>query len=303
LHALRAELDAQSVAKRDLQIEGATEGAAGAASGVDNAAAELYAHLIAPIREQISTALLIISPDDQLNFLPFELLEDENGRRLIEDYTIAYAPSASVLKFCLDRQRTQRDSVLALGNPNLRNPAFRLYHAEEEVRAFEGLFPQARVAVFDEATESLVKEAAADYDVLHFACHGELHPSDPILTCLRLAPDGDNDGYLHAGEVFDQQLNASLVVLSACESGLGQIYTGNELLGLTRSFLYAGAPAVVSSLWKVDDRSTAFLMQAFYQNLRTMNKAEALRQAKLATMKEFPEPFYWAAFCLQGDYR
>jgi CHAT domain-containing protein len=133
--------------------------------------------------------------------------------------------------------------------------------------------------------------------------HGELNVDDPMLTSLRLAPDEENDGYLHAGEVFEHDLSASLVVLSACNSALGELTSGNELMGLTRSFLYAGVPSIVASLWTVDDRSTSFLMQQFYRNLGTMNKADALREAKLATMKEYPSPFHWAAFCLQGDYR
>jgi len=124
-----------------------------------------------------------------------------------------------------------------------------------------------------------------------------------MLTSLRLAPDDENDGYLHAGEVFEHDLSASLVVLSACNSALGELTSGNELMGLTRSFLYAGAPSIVASLWTVDDRSTSYLMQQFYRNLATMSKADALREAKLATMKEYPDPFHWAAFCLQGDYR
>jgi CHAT domain-containing protein len=155
----------------------------------------------------------------------------------------------------------------------------------------------------DDATESVVSQHWHDYDILHFACHGELNLDEPMLTSLRLAPDDENDGYLHAGEVFEHDLSASLVVLSACNSALGELTSGNELMGLTRSFLYAGVPSIVASLWTVDDRSTSYLMQHFYKNLATMNKADALREAKLETMKKYPSPFHWAAFCLQGDYR
>jgi CHAT domain-containing protein len=203
----------------------------------------------------------------------------------------------------MDRNRNRRQKVLAFGNPNLKNPAFRLVHAEDEVNSLKGLFPQVDVYTGDGATESVLKEHGGEYDILHFACHGELNLDEPMLTSLRLAPDQENDGYLHAGEVFDYDLSASLVVLSACNSALGELTSGNELMGLTRSFLYAGVPSIIASLWTVDDRSTAYLMQEFYRNLGTMDKAEALRQAKLGTMKKYPSPFHWAAFCLQGDYR
>jgi len=244
-----------------------------------------------------------VSPYGVLNHVPLEALKNPQGRYLVEDFAIVYTPSASVLKLCMDKERHGRESVLALGNPNLRNPAFQLAYAENEVKGLEGLFPTADVYTSDEATEPVLKQRGADYDILHFACHGELNLDEPMLTALRLTPDTANDGYLHAGEVFELKLSPSLVVLSACNSALGELSTGNELMGLTRSFLFAGAPSTVASLWVVDDRSTAFLMKHFYENLTTMNKAEALRQAKLATMEDFPNPFHWAAFCLQGDYR
>ena len=287
---------------RDLTLELTPEAKEEAEKPEKDCSEELYKLLIEPVLPFIKTKLVYISPDSVLNYLPFEALR-KDGRYLIEDFSIAYAPSASVLKVCMDRERNRRESVLALGNPNLKNPAFRLVHAENEVNSLEGLFPQVDIYAGDDATESVVKEHGDGYDILHFACHGELNLDEPMLTSLRLAPDDENDGYLHAGEVFEHDLSASLVVLSACNSALGELTSGNELMGLTRSFLYAGAPSIVASLWTVDDRSTSYLMQQFYRNLATMSKADALRAAKLATMKEYPDPFHWAAFCLQGDYR
>jgi tetratricopeptide (TPR) repeat protein len=266
------------------------------------AAETLWDILIEPVRPHFRTEILCICPDGILNYLPFEALA-KNGRYLVQDYSIVYAPSATVLKYCMDREHTQRGSVLALGNPNLQNPAFRLFNAEDEVESLRQFFPRAEVFVGNDANERTVIERGANYDVLHFACHGELNLEQPMLTALRLSPDEQNDGYLHAGEIFDLDLEASLVVLSACNTGLGAMHSGNELMGLTRSFLYAGASSIVASLWTVDDRSTAMLMRAFYRNLGSMNKAEALRQAKLETLQEYPSPFHWAAFCLQGDYR
>jgi len=302
IQAFRSGIGVRSAMGRDIALEVEREKKAAPEKVKKGASQELYKLLIEPVLPYIKTKLIIISPDSVLNYLPFEALE-KNGRYLIEDYAIAYAPSASVLKICMDRNRNRREKVLAFGNPNLKNPAFRLVHAEDEVNSLKGLFPQVDVYTGDGATESVLKEHGGEYDILHFACHGELNLDEPMLTSLRLAPDQENDGYLHAGEVFDYDLSASLVVLSACNSALGELTSGNELMGLTRSFLYAGVPSIIASLWTVDDRSTAYLMQEFYRNLGTMDKAEALRQAKLGTMKKYPSPFHWAAFCLQGDYR
>lgn len=291
--------------QRDLSIE--SNGTPAKESGerekqLKDASEKLWDLLIEPVKPHLHTNLVYICPDGLLNYLPFEAF-GKNGHYLVQDFAIAYAPSATVLKYCMDQQRTRRESLLAFGNPNLQNPAFRLVNAEDEVQSLKEFFPRADIFVGSEANERTVVERGPQYDVLHVACHGELNLDEPMLTALRLSPDDKNDGYLHAGEIFDLDLNASLVVLSACNTGLGAIHSGNELMGLTRSFLYAGTSSIVASLWTVDDRSTAMLMRAFYRNLATMNKAEALRQAKLETLKEFPDPFHWAAFCLQGDYR
>lgn len=305
VEAFRDGLGLKQGVRRDLSIE--SDGTPPKDSGdrekaLKEASAKLWDMLIEPVKPHLQTNLVYICPDGLLNYLPFEAFE-KNGRYLVQDFAIAYAPSATVLKYCMDQQRTRRESLLALGNPNLQNPAFRLINAEDEVQSLKELFPHADVFVGNDANERTLLERSPQYDVLHFACHGELNIDEPMLTALRLAPDEQNDGYLHAGEIFDLDLDASLVVLSACNTGLGAIHSGNELMGLTRSFLYAGSSSIVASLWTVDDRSTALLMRAFYRNLATMNKAEALRQAKLETLKEFPNPFHWAAFCLQGDYR
>jgi CHAT domain-containing protein len=304
VEALRKSLGIDTDTTRDLSLElsADAESLPPSDASFEDHSEYLYDLLIAPVLPYLDTKLLYISADSYLNYLPFEALK-KDGRFLVEDFAVAYTPSASVLKFCLDKNRYKRETVLALGNPNLKNPAFRLVHAENEVNGIKGLFAKVDVYAGDAATEGVVKLQGVDYDVLHFACHGELNLDDPMLTSLRLAPDAENDGYLHAGEVFDCDLTASLVVLSACNSALGELTSGNELMGLTRSFLYAGVPSIVASLWMVDDRSTSFLMRQFYTNLTTMTKAEALQQAKLATMKEYPDPFHWAAFCLQGDYR
>jgi CHAT domain-containing protein len=137
--------------------------------------------------------------------------------------------------------------------------------------------------------------------MLHFAVHAELNEEDPMSSALLLAGDGKDDGRLKVGEIFSLNLKAGMVVLSACETGLGKLNSGDEMVGLTRAFIYAGTPSVVTTLWKVNDRSSYELMREFYQRLKTVKKSEALRQAQLKTMKEFPEPFYWAAYQPTGE--
>lgn len=286
---------------RGLELEGG-EAAAGPTRDVLQPAQELYRILIKPLLPHIKSDLVYIVPDRMLPVIPFQALHD-GTRYLAEDKTIVYVPSASVLKYCVEKRRPFGGRVLAMGNPNLRDPRYRLVHAEEEARSLLEIYPEATVLVGDDANERAVDLLGADVDVLHFACHGAVNDDDPQLTCLRLSPDRENDGFLHVAEIFNKNINASLVTLSACESGLGKVTQGSEVLGLPRAWMYAGAPSVVASLWKVDDRATARLMVNFYRNLRTMNKAEALRAAQLAMLREGYGPLHWAAFCLYGDYK
>ena len=122
--------------------------------------------------------------------------------------------------------------------------------------------------------------------ILHFATHAELSKEDPLSSAILLTKAGNEDGRLEVKELFGMNLNASLVVLSGCETGLGKLSSGDELIGLSRAFIYAGTPSVVTSLWNVEDSSTAQLMASFYKNLKTMSKVEALRQAQLAMIRK-----------------
>ena len=122
----------------------------------------------------------------------------------------------------------------------------------------------------------------------------------PLHSALLLAPTSNDDGLLRVADLYRLQLNADLVSLSACETALSSVANGDDLLGFTRGFLYAGTRSIVSSLWKVDDRATRDLMLAFYRNLQDRDKAQALAQAQRAIKQQFPHPFYWAAFQLTG---
>ena len=219
----------------------------------------------------------------------------------MEAHTLSVLPSASSL-FFMDKQITgERDSLLALGNPARQGPEPPLRFAEEEVRVISKNFQRSTLRTGREATESLVKaDAWAGTGIIHLAAHGKYNSAEPLKSCLLLSPDGTNDGNLETFEIFSLRINPRLVVLSACESGIGKLEGGDEVQGLNRAFLYAGAGGVLSSLWSVSDQSTYRLMEHFYGLLGSMPAAEALREAQIRLKKEFPSPFHWAPFYLTG---
>lgn len=184
-----------------------------------------------------------------------------------------------------------------MANPNLGDEAYNLRFAEREAKEVAKVYPQSAVYVEADATKSKAVSLSPNYEILHFAVHGELTEDDPMGSALLLV----GDGKLSVAEIFSLNLKADAVVLSACETALGKISNGDEIIGLTRAFIYAGTPSVIATLWKVNDRASYELMREFYSDLKMMKKSEALRQAQLKTMKEFPQPFFWAAYELTGE--
>ena len=261
-------------------------------------ARQLHDRLVGPVRRLLHGERLLIVPHDVLHYLPFTALRSPRGRWLVEDYTLATLPSASVLKYLGDKGGGEARPV-AVGNPDL-GPALELRYAGREARAIGEHFPGARVLLRADATEARVKALAGEAGLLHFATHAQLDEQEPLASALLLAPDGADDGRLEVREIFGLDLHARLVVLSACETGLGQLSRGDELVGLQRAFLYAGTPAVITTLWKVDDRASFGLMGKFYDQLQAVGPAQALRQAGRATLAEYPHPFAWAGFVLTG---
>jgi CHAT domain-containing protein len=247
---------------------------------------ELYRLLIEPALPHIRGKELLIVPHDVLHYLPFQTLLSPQGKFLIQDYPLYYISSASLLQFTKEKRRAGKgDKVLALGNPDLGDPRMNLQFAELEAKEIQGLYPQSTVLLKREATEEKTKTFSPQNDIIHFATHAELSEEDPLSSAILLAKAGKEDGRLEVREIFGMDLKANLVVLSACETGLGKLSSGDELVGLTRAFIYAGTPSVVASLWNVEDSSTAALMASFYKNLKTMSKVEALRQAQLQLIR------------------
>ena len=245
----------------------------------------LHKDLIEPVLPLITGKEVIIVPHDVLNYLPFHALVGPEGHYLIEKYPIYYLSSASLLQFTKEKRTAMGEKVLAFGNPDLGDPERDLEFAELEAQEVRSIYPQSHVYVQKEATEEKSKALSPSHDILHFAAHTELNEEDPLSSAILLAKGGKDDGKLEVREIFGMDLKANLVVLSGCETGLGKLSRGDELVGLTRAFIYAGTPSVVASLWKVDDSSTAQLMANFYRNLKTMTKVEALRQAQLQLIR------------------
>ncbi|GIZ51743.1 CHAT domain-containing protein [Noviherbaspirillum aridicola] len=264
-------------------------------------ARKLYDSLLRPLEGPLAKSQrLLIVPHGALHYLPFSALHD--GRKyLLERYALRALPSASVLKYLRKGKPGIARQMLVLGNPDLGDPKLDLPSAQVEAEKIAQRAGQARLLMRQHASESALKADGVRYPALHIASHGIFNARRPLDSHLLLARDGDNDGKLTVSELYGLRLDADLVTLSACETGLGQINTGDDVVGLTRGFLYAGASNVVASLWQVDDEATSQLMIRFYEALASHPKAEALRLAQLDVMKKYPHPYFWSAFYLTGS--
>lgn len=260
---------------------------------------KLYQRLIKPIEYLINAQKLIIVPHGVLHYLPFNALNSGTSY-LIDKYSVSYLPSSIIMKFLKQRKTQEAKNALIFGNPDLGDPKYDLKYAEEEAVTISKGFPHARVLIRKEATKTAFKKFGSQFDYIHFATHGLFESDAPLNSGLFLAKDSENDGVLSVNELYSIRLNADLITLSACETALGKINPGDDVVGLTRGFLFAGSNSIVASLWKVDDMATAQLMTEFYSNLRKTNKRDALRDAQLNIKKQNEHPYFWAAFQLTG---
>jgi CHAT domain-containing protein len=223
---------------------------------------DLYTELIMPVKQCLTTPIIGIIPHGVLHYLPFAALTD--GQRYFSDeYTLFSLSSTSVLKFLKSKPKASDSSVLAMANGQAAGlPP--LHYVEQEVKAL-ARFYKTHLLIGKEATESALKARAENCAILHLAAHGELNTISPLFSRIMLSSDQENDGALEVHEVYDLNLQQTdLVVLSACETQLGERSQGDDIVGLTRAFMYAGTPSVIASLWNVDDQATADFMQVFY---------------------------------------
>ncbi len=286
------------------------------------ARAQMYQQLVAPIAAFLPTnpeERVIFIPQDLLLLLPFPALPDASGQYLIEKHAILTAPAIQLLD--LTHQQRQRldarypesvkgNKALIVGNPTMPTLKFEdvveqlapLPEAEREAEAIAHLL-NAEAVTGNRATEAAIVQQLPQARLVHLATHGLLSEIQDfgIPGAIALAPSPGDDGFLTAGEIFNLRLNAELVVLSACDTGRGTI-TGDGVVGLSRSLIAAGVPSVVVSLWAIPDAPTSLLMTEFYRHLQhNPDKAQALRQAMLATMEQYPQPYNWGAFTLIGE--
>ncbi|RAR57608.1 CHAT domain-containing protein [Paraburkholderia unamae] len=268
---------------------------------------KLYQLLIAPLALR-SDERLVIVPHGPLHYLPFQALHGPNGF-LIEQHAIALEPSASIALQLEARRQQVASNLVAFGNPQIA-PQFALPGAQAEVEGIAPLFASKALFLQSAATRAQFRESAPAGRVLHVATHAEADTIDPLHSRILLAPanqPADGPDSLLALDVYNLKLNnVSLVTLSACETGLGRIASGDEILGFTRAFFYAGATSLIVSMWPVADESTAITMRTFYSQLSQGKEAiDAMRAAQLAVMKEprFAHPFFWAPFDLMGGWR
>ena len=272
--------------------------------------ADLYEMLVKPVEKEISAKKhLVVVPHGMLHYLPFHALRSPQGTYLLESHSLSYLPSASVLKYARAKNHKNRNAFLVAANPETGLPP--LPSAEVEAREVSKFFDNKLVLVGPGATKSKVVTQAPRYDMLLFSTHGEMIESDPLRSNLRFTPSQGDDGKLTVGEIFDMEVKANLVTLSACETGLargtaGDLPRGDDLVGLSRAFIHAGAPSVIGSLWQVSDDSTVAMMSSFFGNLKKMSKADALRQSQLelalSSAGTYSHPFFWAPFILMGDW-
>jgi CHAT domain-containing protein/Tfp pilus assembly protein PilF len=272
---------------------------------VEEQAQNLYSLLVKPVEPFIAgKRYLGIIPHGHLHYISFSSLKNEQSY-LIEKHPLFYSPSASVMQFTFKEvaKRSRDIKVLAIGNPDLGDFNYDLPLAEMEANAIKWDFPKVDIYTRENATESLLQEHIGEYQIIHIASHGEFDPINPLFSSLKLTRSKTEDGNFEMNEVFGLEINADIVTLSACQTGLGDIVGGDELVGLNRAFIYAGTRSILSSLWRVSDISTAVLIKHFYRNYGRGNKAESLRKAQLLVKRLYPHPSYWAGFNLTGDYR
>jgi CHAT domain-containing protein/tetratricopeptide (TPR) repeat protein len=272
---------------------------------------QLHKILIEPIADLLPTnerSPVIFIPDGALYEVPFAALQDAQSRYLIDIHTISVAPSLAVLAQTSQLKKRPIDklaSTLVVGNPDFtRQQEYKnlepLPFSEVEANSVARLL-NSNLLLGAAASKEAVLPLLSRARILHFATHGVPDQSKGLNGAIVLTGTASDQGFLRAEEVVKMKLNADLVVLSACDTGLGKI-TSDGVIGLSRSFIAAGTSSVIVSMWSVNDESTAFLMTAFYQYIGAgQGKSEALRNAMLKTKAKYPNPYFWSGMTLIGE--
>jgi CHAT domain-containing protein len=250
--------------------------------------------LLGGIAAEVPAGRWVVAPHDVLHYVPFHALCPA-GRWILDDRQVSVAPSASALRLSLaieGGRAEERSLVLGVGGKGLPGVG-------REVEEVAGLLPSAHLLRDRQATWEALRTESARCRFLHLSTHGIYRPDNPDASALKLA-----DRWLTVREVGDLRLRSDLVVLSACHTGLNRILSGDEQTGLSRAFLQAGAPSLVTTLWAVQDHAMSLWMSDFYRALLgsgTGGPAAALRQASLLARERNPHPYFWAPCLLVGN--
>ncbi len=251
---------------------------------------ELHAELIAPIRTQLQCEHLVFVPHGLLHYVPFHALSD-GSHYLIDDFTISYAPSASIYALSQSRIANSTGPALIFGVPDQQAPAI-----SEEVQALSAVIPQSELFLGQLANEDVLRAKGPSSRLIHIATHGYFRQDNPMFSAIRLG-----DSFLSLYDLYHLRLPVELITLSGCATGLNVVDAGDELIGMARGLLHAGAQSLILSLWDVHDSSTAQYMQSFYRHLgEGKTKAKSLQAAMIDLRESYPHPYQWASFFLVG---
>ncbi len=251
---------------------------------------ELYDELIAPVASRLEASHLVFVPHGCLHYVPFHALFD-GSQHLIDRYTVSYSPSASIYALSQSRTANADGGSLVFGIPDPQAPAIL-----DEVQALACVLDQAELFVGPQANEHVLRSKGPTSRVIHIATHGRFRQDNPMFSAIRLG-----DSFLSLFDLYELRLPVELITLSGCSTGLNVVAAGDELIGLARGLLHAGAQSLILSLWDVHDKSTAEFMTAFYGLRRQgKNNAEALRASMLQLRSSYPHCFQWAPFILVG---
>jgi CHAT domain-containing protein len=261
-----------------------------------------YETFLKPIIPFVSGDRIGFIPHGSLHYLPFAAMSYK-GQYLVDGFSIFQIPNAGMLKYVLKKQSVPCLKLLAFGNPDLGSKKFDLPYAEAELESIKKIIPQANIFLRGAATKSKAKDLIGNYDIIHFAAQGLFVENDPMNSGLMLSPTAQDEDRLTAAEIFRLQLKGRLVLMSASKVSPGLSATGAEIVGLNSSFLYAGSTSVVSTLWNINDKSTAVFMSYFYKNLKKNESiADSLRVTQNEMIRLGYLPFDWAAYILTGKY-